>query len=149
MRGLFDAHVSVRVPPMMSYRDRKRAERNAEIRRLAELKVPTKRIARILRVSEKVVRDVRKEAGLVTPKTQPLTEEQIAFAERLLRDGTSRREAARSIGCSSSQLNRVLPDLSWDREQQTQVEHEIGIRQRINPVLARTPKQRRVRGSET
>jgi DNA invertase Pin-like site-specific DNA recombinase len=98
-------------------KERFRAERNAEILRLAKLGVRSTEIARITRVSLSLVQRLRTESGLAASRRPTMSQEQKDRAHHLLLDGASRREAARSVGCSEDQLYRTFPDLHWDREQ--------------------------------
>ena len=110
---------------MTTARARWREARNAEIARLAQLGVPSAKIARIMRVSIGVVHRVRAEAEIPTNRRPPLTQEQRERAHQLLLDGTSRREAAKSVGASEGQLQRAFPDLKWDEEQNRLAQNEL------------------------
>ena len=121
----------------MTAYQRKLAARNAEIVRLARLKVPTKRIARLTGVSTTVVLNVKKEAGIAPDKTPPLTREQLARAETLLADGCSRAEAARTLGVTRDQLRRAFPEAAWSKADRVEAEHATGIRAHTSPVIKR------------
>lgn len=113
----------------MSYAQRQRAERNAEILRLVKLgRLSTAQIARQTRVSPAVVARVCREAGIASGKPMPLTTEQLARAECLFADGVSRNEVARTLGCSRAQLSRAFPGQAWTVDEKVEFEHITGLR---------------------
>ncbi|UXA19498.1 helix-turn-helix domain-containing protein [Mycobacterium sp. SMC-4] len=75
-------------------------------------------IASILGITRRTVVRVREATGTSQPVAGvPLTADQVRQAERLLDDGCSISEAARTIGCSYHTLHRRFPDRVWTREQ--------------------------------
>ncbi|WP_136056813.1 hypothetical protein [Microbacterium sp. K24] len=51
------------------------------------------------------------------PPTTPLTEDQLQRARRILEDGASISEAARTIGCSNKTLSKRWPQYAWSQTQ--------------------------------
>ncbi|MBV9872058.1 MAG: hypothetical protein JO214_15695 [Frankiaceae bacterium] len=126
----------------MTAYQRKLQARNAEIVRLAKLKVPTKRIARLTGCSTSVVLNVKRANGIEADVTPPLTTEQLARAEVLLADGCSRAETARTLGVSKHQLRHAFPEAAWSTEDRVEAEHATGDRKHTAPVIAHSRRYR-------
>jgi DNA invertase Pin-like site-specific DNA recombinase len=120
-----------------------REERNAEIVRLAKLGVSTARIARIMHMAQSTVAVIRREAEVGAKRRPPLTQEQKDQAYILMTDGASRREAAKSVGCSEDQLQRAFPDMAWDSEQKRLAEIETQSRRVVDDFWDRKKKASR------
>ena len=114
-----------------------KAARREVIVKLARQGVATKNIIRQVNgTNEQEVRRIRREEGLNNTVRPPITAEQIERARQLMLDGTSRSEAARSVGATDDQLKRALPDLKgWTREQMIEAEHATGKREYTSPVI--------------
>ena len=63
-------------------------------------------ISAILGCAKRSVQRVRARAGIAQPAPRRLTDEQLAIADRLITDGASIAEAARTIGCGVNTLYR-------------------------------------------
>ncbi|WP_447652971.1 helix-turn-helix domain-containing protein [Microbacterium sufflavum] len=75
-------------------------------------------IAGICGVSSRTVVRWRHSTGLThCPPPSPLPQDKLAAALRLLEDGASISEAARSIGCSNKTLSRRWPQYAWTQTQ--------------------------------
>lgn len=77
------------------------------------------RIAEEMGICEKSVSRGRREAGISLPgRCSPaLDEQQRATAERLLDDGASYSDVARTIGCDRETVRRNWPGRGWSRQQ--------------------------------
>lgn len=75
-------------------------------------------IAEICGVSSRTVVRWRHATGKThCPPASPLPQYKLAAAIRLLEDGASISEAARSIGCSNKTLSRRWPQYAWNQTQ--------------------------------
>lgn len=83
-------------------------------------------IAAELDVSPRAVHRYRTQAGITTPRPPELTVEQIATAERMLTDGASLLETARTLGCSIDRLYRRFKGRGWSKAQVA--EHRTAVR---------------------
>lgn len=92
-----------------------RAERVAQLTRAGS---STLAIAVRLGVSERTVTRLRRRAGVSEcGAAVPHPPEVWELVERLLADGASRAEAARTAGISYSVVRARFPDAAWTREQ--------------------------------
>lgn len=92
------------------------------IRRVGELTrqgMSLAQIADILKITTRTVIRDRDKAGVKSPPPQHLADEEIATVERLLDDGASLTEAARSIGRRENALhnNKRFRGRGWTKEQ--------------------------------
>lgn len=77
-----------------------------------------RQIAQICGVSSRTVVRWRHATGQSRrPPTTPLPRAQLELAHRLLEDGASISEAARSVGCANKTLSRRWPQYAWDQSQ--------------------------------
>lgn len=74
-------------------------------------------IADILKVTDRTVIRDRKAAGISRPLAPEITAEELTLAEKLLRDGASIAEAARTIGRHPWSLHKKFPQYAWTRQQ--------------------------------
>lgn len=74
-------------------------------------------IAAQLGITTRTVIRHRRATGCAEPVPVPLTPRQEADARRLLDDGASLTEAARTVGCSQRALYRRWPDAAWSGDQ--------------------------------
>lgn len=65
---------------------------------------------------ESVTRVLRRN-GLTAPPAPPLTDEEVERARRVIEDGGSLTEAARTIGRSRRAIRSRFPDAAWTRTQ--------------------------------
>lgn len=127
----------------MSYAQRQRAKRHADVLTLIKLgRMTTQQIAYRMDVSTKLVERIKKDAGLTgRDRHSPLTTEQRARAECLLADGCSQVETARSVGCTTAQLRHTFPGRAWSLADKTDHENSTGLRQRTKPQLGRRTRR--------
>ena len=100
--------------------------REAEVACLTRQGLSARQIAARLGVSMRTVARYRTSAGVAKPKPPLITEEQWATVQRLLDDGCSAEEAARTIGVTATPLRRRYPDVAWDKFQVS--EHALLIK---------------------
>lgn len=101
-------------PEMVAQRKAQTAQLTREGRSSAE-------IAALLGVHVRTVVRYRKATGTQRggPR-QPTSREQLELARRLMEDGCSREEAARTIGVSANTLERHFPGMCWTRAQRNE-----------------------------
>ncbi|MGB3708940.1 helix-turn-helix domain-containing protein [Gordonia sp. (in: high G+C Gram-positive bacteria)] len=93
-------------------------ERGNQVARMTAAGMSAAQIAEQLEVSPRTVARWRTRIGInVRPAAKALTGEQHATARRLIEDGCSLAEVARTIGCSSSVLGRWYPEAAWSRSE--------------------------------
>lgn len=73
-------------------------------------------IAERLGVSERTVVRARRACGASLPRPTPYSDAEMEQARRLLEDGASYREVARTLGRDASYLTRLLPGYGWTRD---------------------------------
>ena len=88
-------------------------ERRHQVEALTRQGHSAEHIANILGVSAMTVIRDRRATGIGQTPPQPLTAEQVDQARRLLDDGCSYRETARTVECSQSALHRRFPGKGW------------------------------------
>ena len=75
------------------------------------------RIAEIMGCSERAVSRARKRIGVAQPIPRWMTAEEIALAERMLDDGASLTEVARTLDRHPTALWKRFPGRGWTSEQ--------------------------------
>jgi DNA-binding CsgD family transcriptional regulator len=83
-------------------------------------------IAVRLGITGRSVQRYRRRAGVELPAGRRLTPAQLAHAGRLLDDGCSMNETARTIGCTAHTIARHFPGRGWTRAQT--IEHIAAVR---------------------
>ncbi len=99
-----------------------REETEERTRRIAALTREGKSqedIAAILGVTRRTVLRHRVRAGIAQPRPVPLTADQWERARRVIDDGGSFAEAARTAGCNLTVLHRRWPGQGWTNAQAT------------------------------
>lgn len=94
-------------------------ERRARVAELTKRGMSASLIADILKVTDRTVVRDRKVAGISQPGPRLLTPEEVEVVERLLDDGASLTEAARTIGRNRASLhhNNRFKGRAWTRQQ--------------------------------
>lgn len=75
------------------------------------------RIAEALRCNVRTVTRIRVRAGIAKPPSRPLTDDELAIAERLFDDGCSISEVERTLGRAQGSLNRRFKGRGWTHQQ--------------------------------
>lgn len=101
----------------MHVSDEDRATRLEGVARLTRAGYPAPDIAVRLGCSRRQVTRDRRTLGISKPRAGEPTAEQIAEAERLLDDGASRAEVARTLGLGETTIRRRFPDRGWTPQQ--------------------------------
>ena len=85
--------------------------------RLTRLGLTALQIAERFGVTERTIYRDRKKVGINQPKPPMLTATEYADAARILEDGASVREAARTIGRHETTISKRFPNHAWTRQQ--------------------------------
>lgn len=92
------------------------ADRTRKIAALTRQGYSAKDIAVQLRVTPRTVVRHRALAGVTEPRAPFITDAQLAQARRLMDDGCSREETARTVGISVASLTHHIPEFPlWSR----------------------------------
>lgn len=92
-------------------------EKYLEVIRLSKLDYSIHRIARLTELSTRMVQRYRKEAGLVPPKHESPTPEELKGMEALLDEGAPYSEVGRTFGYSRSAVSRHFPGRGFTANQ--------------------------------
>lgn len=106
-----------------------------EIARLSRMGVPTKRIAERLECTERTVNRARVALGIATGSNpQPVTDERLAQAERMLAEGMSLTEVGRELHLGNSSLWRYLRGRGWTKTQAARYGQMVRTLNSIEPI---------------
>lgn len=70
-------------------------------------------IAVMLGITGRSVVRIRSDLGIAQPAAKPMSPDEVMVAERLLADGASYSEVARTLGRSSRTLHEKFPGFGW------------------------------------
>ena len=93
------------------------AARRAEVARLTRAGKSAAEIAVALGVTQRTITRDRKAVGVALPRHPGIPADTIAEIGRLLDDGASVTEAAKTVGCSEPSVRRYYPGRAWTRSQ--------------------------------
>ena len=96
------------------------ASRRARIVELSKLGRTAKEICAEVGVGHWTVVEARKAAGISKYQVKPFTDDEIAQATRMLEDGCSYSEVARTLGRHHQVVGRKFPGRAWTVEQRTE-----------------------------
>ena len=88
-------------------------ERRSAVAQLTRDGASAREIARRLGVTSRTVLRDRGVLGIAQPEVPPISPDRLALAHRLLDDGASYREAARTVDCSQGTLAAHFPGYGW------------------------------------
>lgn len=94
-----------------------RESRRDRVVRLTAQDLSAADIAAIVGCSQRTVVRDRAARKVAKPKVPLLTGEQLALAGRLVEDGCSHMEVARTIGCSQTAITHHFPGTQWTPSQ--------------------------------
>lgn len=98
----------------------------ARIVRLYQLGVPVKEIAALVKCSERTVTRWVRDAGIpYRANINPLSPDDLVEAEKMLDDGASYQETARTLGCGVAVLTRRFPGRGWTKKQTWEFIHDV------------------------
>lgn len=84
---------------------------------LTRLGVPASQIGERLGICERQVCRYRRKAGITKPPPKRMTPEQIDTATKMLDDGASFAEVARTLGFTHDAILRRFPGRGWTKQQ--------------------------------
>lgn len=92
--------------------------RRSAVVRLTREGMSASQIAAQLGICERTVQRYRRVAGISQGASGvPMTAEELELARRLIEDGCSRCEVARTVGRHANTIARYFPESGWTREQ--------------------------------
>lgn len=108
-----------------------REERLPRVLAMTREGVSAKQIALELGVSARTIHRDRAVLGVAQQAPERLTRELHELAHRLLEDGCSYREVARTVGRSDVQIRRAFPGYGWTGQQSGSWTRELGLMKHI------------------
>lgn len=111
------AYGHVDVPPYTGRTGIYNPDRDERIAELTRAKRTTAEIAAIVGVTTRTVARARNRTGTAQTRNPLLTADELAHTERLLDDGASYVEVARTIGRSPRAIRDAFPGRGWTRAQ--------------------------------